>query len=273
MSEMAKMRTWRKWAGPLALVAACLTIGTPAWAQVAVPTAAPRSETNLGVRGKFSLMAAYGLDLDVFGEVLSPGVGETPTRIAQVANQVAYPQIYVSTPRRQMVTAGFGVFQRRELIVHYSRTENAAEPFRVGEVATANGLRQLTATLTSYKDESIEGGLRHYFKATGPSRKYVNLLFGRRKIEAISTALSGGTADTDFGTLRLYDAASVPTAAVVFGVTYERGFVGIFIEAGVRWTQRLPRQDDDLRPHALELINNTGSRTFMPANIGIVFRK
>lgn len=272
MSEMGRCRRCRKWATRAVCVAVCLTAAAPAWAQVEVPQAAAKAGADRGVRGTFSLMAAYGLDLDLFGDVLTAGVGETPTRIAQVANALAYPQIYVATPRRQIVTAGFGVFQRRELIVRFSRTENAAEPVTVGDVLTISGRRGLTATLTSYKDQSIEGGLRHFFKATGPSRKYVNLLFGRRKIEAISARMTGGTEDSDLGNLRLYDAATVPTAAIIFGATWERGFVGVYVEAGIRWTQKLPRQDDDLRAHRLELINNTGSRTFMPAAIGIVFR-
>jgi hypothetical protein len=270
---MAEMRKWRKWAGPVASVVVCLTAAAPAGAQVQVPQVAARADVDQGIRGTFSLMGSYGLDLDLFGDVLTAGVGETPTRIVQVAEAIAYPQIYVATPRRQIVTAGFGVFQRRELIVRFSRTENAAEPVRVGDVFTASGQRTLTATVTSYKDQSIEAGLRHYFKATGPSRKYVNLLFGRRKIEAIAASLTGGTEDSDLGTLRLYDAATVPTAAIIFGATWERGFVGVYVEAGIRWTQKLPRQDDDLRADRLEGINNTGSRTFMPAAIGIVFRK
>ena len=264
-SEMLK---WR-----LAGVWVCLLVAAPAWAQVEVPKAATRPGVDRGVRGTFSLMASYGLDLDLFGEVLNPALGETPERIVQVPNQIPYPQVYVATPRRLLVTAGFGVFQRRELIVQYSRTENAADPSAVGEVLTASGRRALTGTFTAYKDQSLEGGLRHYFKATGPSRKYVNLLFGRRKTEAISARMTGGPADSDLGDLRLYDKASVPTAAIVFGATWERGFIGVYVEAGVRWTQRLPRQDDDLRVHMLEGINNTGSRTFMPAAIGIVIRK
>ena len=252
MTEMGKWQKWRKWAGPVASVAVCLTAAAPAWAQVEVPQAAARPGADRGVRGTFSLMASYGLDLDLFGDVLTPTLGETPTRIVQIPNQIAYPQVYVATPRRQIVTAGFGAFHHRELIFRYSRTQNAAEPVTVGEVLTVSGRRGLTATFASYKDQSIEGGLRHFFKATGPSRKYVNLLFGRRKIEAISARMTGGTEDSDLGDLRLYDKASVPTAAVVFGATWERGFVGVYVEAGIRWTQRLPRQDDDLRAHLLE---------------------
>ncbi|MCR4373999.1 MAG: hypothetical protein NUW22_04055, partial [Acidobacteria bacterium] len=86
-------------------------------------------------------------------------------------------------------------------------------------------------------------------------------------------SLTGGTEDSDLGNLRLYDAATVPTAAIIFGATWERGFVGVYVEAGIRWTQKLPRQDDDLRADRIEYLNNTGSRTFMPAAIGIVFRR
>jgi hypothetical protein len=263
-----------KWIGLTTVM--LVAVATPARAQVAAPQVAARPNADVGIRGKFSVMAAYGFDLDVFGELLTVdngGFGDPLTRIVNIQKQIAYPDVYFSTPQRQMVSAGFGVFQRRELIVQYSRTENRAQTTTVGDVQTASGTRPLMGTFTTYKDESLEGGLRHYFKATGPSRKYVNLLFGRRKIEAISASMAGAGADADLGVLRLYDAATRPTAGIVFGITYERGLVGIYIEAGVRWTQRLVRQDDDLRVHGLEEMNNTGSRTFMPASIGIVFRK
>jgi hypothetical protein len=254
----------------------CVFAAAPAAAQVAVPTAPVKAGTDVGIRGKFSLMGAYGFDLDVLGDVLAGGggqVGDPATQIINLAQPVGYPSVYYSTPRRQLVTAGFGVFQRRELIVQYSRTENTARPVNAGDIGTASGVRKLTATVTPYIDESFTAGLRHYFKATGPARKYVNLMYGVRKIKPIGAHITGGTEDTDIGDVRLYDAASVPTAAVVFGLTYERGFVGIYLEAGVNWTQRLPRQDDDLRADGLEFINNSGSRAFMPANIGIVIRR
>ncbi len=206
---------------------------------------------------------------------LHPAVGETPTRIITIDAQAPYPKIYVATPKRWLATAGFGVFQKDELIVHVSGTKNIAGPdIRLGELITAEGRRTLTATFTSYKDRSIEGGLRHYFKAVGDSKSYVNLLFGRRKIEAISMTLVATGNDGNLGTVRVYDGATLPTAAIVFGVTYEKGFAGVFIEGGARWTQRLPRQDDDLRAlgPGLEPANNTGSRVFMPANIGILLR-
>jgi hypothetical protein len=273
---MAKWGQCHKWRSVTCAALLLAGAAVPAAAQVAVPTAAVKPGTDVGIRGKFSLMGAYGFDLDVLGDVLQAGdgsLGDPPTQIVVIEQPVGYPSVYFSTPRRQLITAGFGVFQRRELIFQYSRTEYAAEPATVGEIGTASGVRKLTATATPYIDEAYTAGLRHYFKATGPARKYVNLLYGVRKIKPIGALITGGTEETDFGDLRLYDAASVPTAAIVFGLTYERGFVGIYIEAGAQWTQRLPRQDDDLRADKLEFINNTGSRLFMPANIGIVLRK
>jgi hypothetical protein len=255
--------------------AGCSVLGagaTPAAAQTETPQLVAREQPDLGIRGKISLTAAYGLDLDVFGEVLMPGLGETPARIIAVANAVPYPTVYVATPRRQLVTLGFGVFQRSELIARYSRTRYAAEPASIGEVVNISGRGPLVATFSTCSDTTIEGGLRHYFKATGPSRNYVNLLYGRRSIEAISARMTGNFVDSDLGAIRLYDAATIPTAAIVFGVTYERGRLGIFVEGGVRWTQKMSRQDDDLRPLGAEVINNTGARIFMPLNVGFVFR-
>jgi len=263
-----------------------LLVATVAAAQGPPPDApASLPRTELGIKGRLSLMASGGLDLDVFGEVVTFGlscdndISEGPTaclqqqRIIQVDRILHYPDVYVSVPKRLNASVGFGIFQKDELIIQVSRSRSAAEPgIDVGNFISPEGNRPLFGTFTTYEDTSIEGGLRHYFKATGRAKSYVNLTYGRRMVEAISADLAAAGSDGNLGTVRFYDKATLSTASAVFGITVERGLIGAYLEAGFRWTAKLVRQDDDLRSLALEVINNSGPRTFMPANIGLMLR-
>ena len=247
------------------------------------PAALPPVE--VGIKGRLSLMASGGVDLDVFGEVVSFGlscnndISEGPTaciqqqRIIQMDRILHYPDVYVSIPKRLNASVGFGIFQKDELIVQVSRSRSAAEPgIDTGNVISAEGNRPLFGTFTEYEDTSIEGGIRHYLKPAGRTKSYVNLTYGRRMVEAITADLAGAGNDGNLGTIRFYDKATLSTASVVFGLTVERGLLGAYLEAGFRWTANLVRQDDDLRPLAIEGINNTGPRTSMPVNVGLMVR-
>jgi len=275
----------RSWGGIGPLLLMCLLVTTPAVAQAPQGPVASLGPVELGIKGRLSLMVSGGLDLDVFGDVVGPGVSCDPTlsdvptacntqsRIIQTARPSHYPDIYVSTPKRWHASVGFGFAQKDELIVQVSGNRSAAEEnVTIGEFLSGEGNRPLRATFTSYEDLAIEGGLRHYFRAVGRSKSYVNLLYGRRKVEAIAADLVATGNDGRIGTVRFYDTATLNTAAIVFGVTYERYLVKIFVEAGFRWTAKLPQQDDDLRQLGVDMINNTGSRIFMPASAGLLLR-
>lgn len=264
----------------------CLCVAAPAFAQG--PPQGPVASlgpTELGIKGRLTLMVSGGLDLDVFGDVVVPGVScdpsvidvptacNTQTRIIQAERPRHYPDVYVSTPKRWHASAGFGFAQKDELIVQISGNRSAAEEnITIGEVLSGEGNRPLRATFTSYEDLAIEGGIRHYFRAVGRSKSYVNLLYGRRKVEAIAADLIATGNDGQIGTVRFYDAATLNTAAIVFGVTYERYLIKLFVEAGFRWTDKLAQQDDDLRQLGVDMINNSGSRLFMPASAGLLVR-
>jgi hypothetical protein len=265
--------------GSLLVASVAAAQGPPPGDQVALP------KTELGIKGRLSVMASGGLDLDVFGEVVTFGLScdntltTGPTacnqqpRIIQVDRIAHYPDVYVSVPKRLNASVGFGIFQKDELIVQVSRSSSAAEPgIRIGNLISAQGTRPLNATFTTYQDTSIEGGLRHYLKAVGRSKSYVNLTYGRRMVEAITADLIAAGTDGNVGTVRFYDKATRSTAAVVFGITFEKGMIGAYLEAGFRWTAKLVGQDGDLEPLAISVINDTGQRIFMPANVGILFR-
>lgn len=273
------------------LTRAIVCIGVLTMASVAAAQGPPPKDpaalppTELGIKYRLSLMASGGLDLDVFGEVVTIGLScdneitTGPTaciqqqRIVQVDQLLHYPDVYIRTQRRLNASAGFGIFQKDEIIVQVSRSSSAAEPnIRLGNYISGEGTRPLRATFTTYKDQSIEGGLRHYLKAVGRSKSYINLLYGKRRIEAITADLVAAGNDGQLGTVRFYDKATVSTAAVVFGVTYEKGIFGGYVEAGFRWTAKLPQQDGDLSALGVAMINDTGSRIFMPANVGLLVR-
>lgn len=260
------------------------------WSSVAAAQARPSDATIIkpietGVKGDLTLMVSGGFDLDFLGEVLGYGVSCDPdvtegatactqqTRILTVDRLVHWPDAYSSLPRRATATLGFGIFNKDELIVSVSiGRATGVQNLRVGEVISLEGRRNMNVAFSEYKDRTIEGGLRHYLKAVGSVKGYVNLTYGIRQIEAITGTFTGSGNDGNVGTLRLYDKATLPTAGIVFGAAFERGRIGFHIESGFRWTRRMTRQDDDLRPIAMVDINNTAQRVFLPANLGVVFR-
>ena len=240
---------------------------------------------DTGVKGDFTLSLSGGLDLDFLGEVLGYGVSCDPdvtegttacsqqTRILTVDRLVHWPDAYSTLPTRATATIGFGIFNKDELIVSVSMGRGTGvQGLRVGEVISLEGRRGMNVGFSEYKDRTFEGGLRHYLKAVGPVRGYVNLTYGIRQIEAITATFAGSGSDGNVGTLRLYDKATLPTAGIVFGASFSKGIAGFYVESGFRWTRRMVRQDDDLRPLAMETINNTTQRVFLPANLGFVIR-
>jgi hypothetical protein len=274
---------------PLAALLGVVCLLGGAWTAAAQgPPQGPVADlgpVELGIKGRVSLMVSGGLDLDLFGNVVSSGVScdstvvdvptacNTQTRILQAGRASHYPDIYVSTPRRWHASIGIGFAQKDELIVQVSGNRSAAEEgVAIGEVITAAGNQPLRATFTSYKDLAIEGGIRHYFKSVGRSKSYVSLLYGRRRVEAMQATLSAAGGIGNLGTVRFYDTATVNTGAAVFGVTYERGPIGGYLEAGFRWTAALPQADADLDQLGIGMFNDAGSRVFMPASIGLLLR-
>jgi hypothetical protein len=269
------------------VAALCLLI---LWPSLAAAQARPGDATMIkpietGVKGDLTLMVSGGLDLDFLGEVLGYGVSCDPdltegstacsqqTRIVTVDRLVHWPDAYSSLPTRATATLGVGIFNKDELIVSVSMGRaTGVQNLRVGEVISLEGRRNMNVAFSQYKDRTIEGGLRHYLKAVGTVKGYVNLTYGIRQIEAITGTFAGSGNDGNVGTLRLYDKATLPTAGIVFGAAFERGRLGFFVESGFRWTRRMTRQDDDLRPLAMEAINNTTQRVFLPANLGLVLR-
>lgn len=272
----------------IAAAAAVAVIGLAGPAGAQTPPPGPVAElpkNTLRIKHHLTLMASGSLDLDVFGDVITVGLScngtdtDAPdacnkqTRLIQVAELRHYPDVYVAVPKRWHASLGFGIFHKDELIVQVSGSRSNAESgITIGRFVSASGDRPIRATFTTYKDQTIEGGLRHYFKNVGRSKSYVNLLYGRRKVEAIAADLIATGPDGNFGTVRFYDTATVRTAAIVFGVTYERGPAGIFLEAGFRWTAKLKQQDDDLTALGVPMINDTRSRIFMPASVGLLVR-
>jgi hypothetical protein len=262
----------------------CFGMAAPSLAQSGQPSTAELPQNVPRIKGHFTFMVAGGLDLDVFGDVVTIGLSCDPepdmetscnqqTSLIQVSDLLHYPDVYRSVQKRWQASAGFGIFNKDELIVQVTRSRAPAEAsIGLGRFQSAEGDRTIRASFGTYEDQTIEGGLRHYFRTVGRSKSYANLLYGRRKVEAISAVLTADGLDGNFGLVRFYDTATVNTAAVVFGITVERGPVGIFVEAGFRWTAKLKQIDDDLAVLGVSMINDTGSRIFMPASAGLVLR-
>ena len=225
---------------------------------------ASKGSQTFTVKGHLSVFAGLGLDLDVIGDVTAPAVGSV--RGTSVAVQsTAFPDVYVATPRRRYLGASFGFKRKTEIMARYQEARNPASTIEGGATAVS----KFAVSYSDYRDRMIEFGLRHYMATPKRSRQYFSLLYGVKTVEAIAMQMRppGGAAPT-----ALYSRSRVPSIGMEFGVSLEYGHVAVFLESGVRWQQRLKRDDTELVQYQLEDANNTGSRIFMPATLGLHFR-
>ncbi len=247
-----------------------LIFASPAFAQTAgqerSTIGASKGSQTFSVKGHFSVFGGAGLDLDVIGDVTAPALGVI--RGTQVAIQAtAYPDVYVRTQRRRYLGVSFGFKPKTEIIARYQEANNPAANILLGDFGTANN--GFAVQLDDYHDRLIEFGLRHYIATPKRSREYFSLLYGLKTVDAIGMQMRppGGAVNT-----ALYSKSRIPSIGVEFGVSIEYGHVGVFLESGVRWQRRLKRDDTDLAQYQLADVNNTGSRIFMPATLGLHFR-
>jgi hypothetical protein len=250
-----------------------LSLAAPAFAQTAGqqpppigPTTRTKPHESWSLKGHLSLQVSGGFDLDVFGNILAVSQGKPTPSQSLIVSTTAYPDTYVKTPRRAEAAVGFGIFARDEVFARVSRTQYSATPLNVG-VDRAG----MAATLSLYKEQSVEVGLRHYFNTGTKRRTYVAISGGQRKINPLSGEFAPLLGDS-LGTLRLYDASKVKTISVEFGFTYEMKHLGVYFEGGVRWQDKLTRQDADLTVWGLDTANDTGGRLYMPVQFGFLFR-
>lgn len=247
-----------------------LLSATPAAAQDAGETrstigAAAGSQT-FSVKGKFSVFGGVGLDLDVLGDISAGGVG-TIRNTPAVIQPAAFPDVYVKTQRRRYFGAAFGFKRKTEIMVRYQEAKNPASTVALGGFGSADNT--FPVVVDDYHDRLVEFGLRHYFATPKRSRQYFTLLYGMKTVDAISmdTRPPGGPIP-----MALYSKSTVPSIGLEFGVSLEFGHMGVFLESGARWQKKLKRDDTDLAKYDLETVNDTGSRLFMPATLGLHFR-
>ncbi len=242
--------------------------------QAGLPPPAPNKiaeQAQFSVKHHFSFFLSGGWDLDVIGNLLKQTEGSfNGQQVIIEPPQTAYTDIYVATPKRGEAAVGFGISKRSEIVFRVSQARYQSSPAAIGAPNDA-----LTVSMTPYREQSLELGLRHYFATGRTFRRYANFMFGQRKIDALSGTFTGDPTfltDPNIGVLRLYGASTVPSISLEFGQTYETKHIGIFLEGGMRWQQRLNRIDDDLTPLGLQLANNTGGRLYIPLQFGVLFR-
>ena len=259
-------------------IAAGLWIASPALAQGTAPPQGTSQrlpeEKKVSEAAKFSVkhhlsfMASTGWDLDVLGDLTAPVQGQRHDNPI-VIEPTTYTDVFVHTPRSEEATLGFGIFGTLEFIARVSRARYTSSLAEVGLEPVL-----MTMKMSDYHERTLAFGLRKYF-ASGPScRRYVNFLYGHRKIDAISAVFTNEPAgpDSNVGNLRIYNASNVPTISIEFGVTFERPHYGIFVQAGARYQKKLSRFDDDLAQFGLQDANKTGIRLYIPLQIGVLFR-
>lgn len=233
---------------------------------------ASKGSQTFTVKGHFSVFGGAGLDLDVIGDVTASARGTIRGTSAAI-QAAAYPDVYVKTQRRRYVGASFGFKRKTEIMARYQEANNPAANVSLGAFGIAtNGF---SVQLDDYHDRLIEFGLRHYMATPKRTRQYFSILGGMKTVDAIGMEMRppGGPIRT-----ALYSKSRIPSIGLEFGVSVEYGHLGIFLESGVRWQQRLKRDDTELALYQVAAgdffteANNTGSRIFMPATLGLHFR-
>jgi hypothetical protein len=252
-------------------LAALVATASPAAAQQAgqdrTTIGGAQGSQAFSVRGKVTLFAGPGLDLDVLGNVTAGGIGQirgTQTLI----EDTAYPDVYVKTQRRVSGGISIGIFKKTELVVRYQEAKNPASTVLIGAFGTNDN--RFPVRIDDYHDRMVEFGMRRYFATPRRSRQYWTLLFGYKQVDAIGMDMQapGGTVRAN-----LYSQSRVPSIGLEFGVTLEfLGHAGLYLESGARWQKKLKRDDTDLAMYDLQLLNDTGSRLFMPATLGVLIR-
>jgi hypothetical protein len=275
----------------LSFVLACLwslLLQANALAQAPTPVPVPAGQTPTpgqsgdsalaerdlpSLRGRFSFGISTGFDMDVFGDILNGGLGKRDGQSAAIAVPRPWPDVYVKVPRRTQATIGFSPLKRREVVFRLSKADYVADPFEAGSYAGegAAATTPLTANFTVYRERSWEVGIRHYFIITRRAKQYANIFYGVRTIDPISASFKADSG-VDMGTFRLYDKTKARAISLELAISVEYGRAGVFVEGGIRWQQRLKRNDDDLAAWDWKILNNTGPRIYMPLNFGVVFR-
>ena len=225
------------------------------------------------IRHHISFMLSGGFDLDVFGNVIEGALGQRGGAQVAVRQSVAWPDIYVAVPKRADFSVGFGVFKKDEVVARVSRAIYTSEPLTdAGNYAGGGLVGDLTIDVSQYRERAWEIGMRHYLVLTPKVKQYANFMWGVRTIEPISANLVVSEPTGSIGTFRLYDQSKVKTISLEIGLTFEFGRVGLFAQVGGRYVYRLKRNDDELAEWSLQALNNSGSRFYMPAQFGVLFR-
>ena len=260
---------------PVMLTAATLLLADTASAQQPAPQTlqlAPKAAPG-GVKYHASFMLSGGFDLDAFGTVLEATLGSQGSAQVAVRQSVAWPDIYVTVPKRAEFSVGFGIFQKDEIVARISRATYTSDPLAdAGNFASPSAFGDLTVDVSQYREQSWEIGLRHYLVNTPRIKQYANIMYGVRTVQPISANLTGSDGVGSIGTFRLYEQAKLKSYSLEMGLTFEFGHVGVFAQVGGRFVERLKRTDEDLATWSLEALNNSGSRFYMPAQFGVLFR-
>ena len=218
------------------------------------------------VKHHLIVWGSLGLDLDVIGDVTAGALG-TIRGTPVLVSATAFPDVYVATQRRRYLGVGYGVFDKTELFVRYQEANNPAATVVIGQFGTSAST--FAVAFDNYKDRLVEFGLRKYIATPKNSRQYFAIVGGMKQVDPLGIVLQvpGGSVRTE-----LYSQSRIPSFGLEFGVSLEFHKLGIFLESGLRYQQRLTRNDADLAPYGLEDLNNTAIRLFMPINAGLLLR-
>jgi hypothetical protein len=235
---------------------------------LAVPflfSAASFGQEGSDIAGKWSLTFLGGFDIEASGDVHEGGTGIVlglPTTV----QAKSWSDVY-NTIVRFKASAGYGVWERGQIVGIFTYARADSELLQVGDVATL----PLFALFDQYEEWGIEGGYRHFFITDSKFKPYATISGGVKRIDTINATLSVPDADVVLPDVPFYDKSTVGTFGGDFGMRYDvTEMFAINAELGIHY-QGSPKEVEGLEGTGLENLNNAGSRWSVPLMFGLSF--
>jgi hypothetical protein len=210
-----------------------------------------------------------GLDTDISSDLISSGrwqyqSGGTTSDVA--VEKTTFNDVYGST-----MTAGFeasyAVTRFSEVFGRLSYSTASGDTVTLGKIGTAD----LMASFDDYKAYGVDLGYRYFFDMENTGfTPYLGAAAGMRYVPGFGASLN--TAQSDLGTLNLFDDSFVPTVGLDLGFLYplSRNFA-VGFETGLYYSFTL-KDDDSSFANGGSDTNDNADRLYVPARVKGVWK-
>lgn len=211
---------------------------------------------------RWSVDVGLGWDNSLSGNINSGAIGTLNDQVTVILPN-SYEKVY-GTGFHLRFGGGYLIDEVTEVRATFIYQSLEADLTPMGDI----GVSRLYGQYDPYRTWALDGGLRRYFDVNPVVRAYTEGTIGVGFIKEMDVVLSAPAINLTQRATDFYDA----TAAVSFGgnvglLWQASNRVGMYAQAGLRWTSGLSAIDD--LGDGLETINDDSSRWTMPVVIGM----